>query len=544
MATLNWIGKEAVVTHDKEVPFKLLKKVKGASMGERSKNLIMHGDNLEALKALMPYYFGKIKCVYIDPPYNTGSEEWVYNDKVDSPKIKQWLGNVVGRESEDLTRHDKWLSMMYPRMSLLKDLLHTEGVIFVSVDDHEVGNSKYLLDEIFLRKNFLGTIVWRNVTDNNPSRVAVEHEYIHCYAKDISQLAPVWKSKISAAKDILIEIGKKLIKQYKDATQLQEEYGKWFKTNKQYLGKLDRYKYIDSGGVYTGSQSVHNPGKEGYRYDVIHPVTKKPCKQPLMGYRFPERTMKELISADKILFGETEEKIIELKLYAHEFVDKLPSVIELDGRLGMYDLRELFPEKNKIFNNPKPVELIKHLLSFATTKDDIILDSFAGSGTTGHAVLSLNGDDGNTRNFILIEMEDHIAKSTTAERVARAIKRFGYKAGFEYCELDKPLFDENGQIDESCDFKQFATYIYFTETQTNIDAKKISGNYIGESGDTEYYLLYKGKLENDLDRSALKIISDTDRKKVIYADRCLLDEDELVRYNITFKQIPYEVKVY
>ncbi len=132
MPSLNWIGKEAVVNHDKEVPFRLLKKVKTTSVGDDSQNLIIHGDNLEALKALMPYYYEKIKCIYIDPPYNTGNESWIYNDKVNSPKIKQWLGKVVGKELEELTRHDKWLCMMYPRLKLLRDLLSEDGAIFVS----------------------------------------------------------------------------------------------------------------------------------------------------------------------------------------------------------------------------------------------------------------------------------------------------------------------------------------------------------------------------------------------------------------------------
>ena len=162
MPTLNWIGKEAVVNHDKEVPFRLLKKVKAHSVGENSQNLIIHGDNLEALKALMPYYQGKIKCIYIDPPYNTGNEGWVYNDKVNSPKIKKWLGKVVGAEAEDLCRHDKWLCMMYPRLKLLRDLLSEDGVIFVSINDSEVHNLRFLLDEIFSADNFIAQLVWEN----------------------------------------------------------------------------------------------------------------------------------------------------------------------------------------------------------------------------------------------------------------------------------------------------------------------------------------------------------------------------------------------
>ena len=543
MATLNWIGKEAVVNHDKDVPFKLLEKIARASVGKESKNLIIQGDNLEALKALMPFYKGKVDCIYIDPPYNTGNEGWVYNDKVNSPKIREWLKSVVGKEGEDLTRHDKWLCMMYPRLNLLKDLLNDNGVIFLSIDDNESDSSKRLLDEIFLRKNFVGTIIWKNVTDNNPSRIAVEHEYIHCYAKDISKVSPVWKSTLSEVKEVLIKTGNELIKKYSDQQELQEAYTAWFRENKAYLGKLDRYKYIDKGGVYTGSQSVHNPGKEGYRYDVLHPVTKKPTKQPLMGYRFPESTMKELIKNGKILYGNDENKIIELKLYVHEYSDKLPSLIELDGRLGMYDLRDLFADEIKVFDNPKPVSLIKQLLSYATSSNALILDSFAGSGTTAQAVLDLNSEDEGNRNFILVEMEEKFAEKTTAERIKRAIKKYKYKDGFQFSKLGKPLFNARGQIDDSCSFEDLASYIYFTETQAILDKKVISKPYIGENSGISYYLMYSGRNKNDLTRAAISKLS-FKNSAVVYADRCLVDEDELAKKGITFKQIPYEITVY
>jgi len=189
MATLNWIGKQAVVNHDKDVPFKLLKKIKSASVGDNSQNLILHGDNLEALKALMPYYTGKVDCIYIDPPYNTGNEKWVYNDKVNSPKIKKWLGKVVGKENEDLTRHDKWLCMMYPRLSLLRDLMSDEGALFVSIDDDEGQYLKVLLDEIFGRENFLTTIVWqkKHTSANDARFFSDNHDYILVFVKDVNK---------------------------------------------------------------------------------------------------------------------------------------------------------------------------------------------------------------------------------------------------------------------------------------------------------------------------------------------------------------------
>ena len=180
-----------------------------------------------------------------------------------------------------------------------KELLSEDGVIFISIDDNELYSLKSLLDEIFNDLNWVGTIIWRNVTDNNPTNIAIEHEYIICYAYNKSALEPVWKSKSSKAKEKLLEIGKELNLIHKNQEDLQYAYNKWFRENKLFLGQLDRYKYIDGGGVYTGSQSVHNPGREGYRYDIIHPDTKKATKQPLMGYRFPETTMNLMLHDKK-----------------------------------------------------------------------------------------------------------------------------------------------------------------------------------------------------------------------------------------------------
>ncbi|KJU83023.1 adenine-specific DNA-methyltransferase, partial [Candidatus Magnetobacterium bavaricum] len=359
MAQLNFKGKSSIYNHHLTVKYHQLLPAKDKSFTDNfglNDNLIIHGDNLIALKALLPTYGGKIKCIFIDPPYNTGNENWVYSDNVNNPMMRAWLGEYVDRE--DLTRHDKWLCMMMPRLRLLKELLSETGVIFVCCDDNEVHNLRMIMDDIFQEENWIGTIVWRNVTDNNPTNIAIEHEYIICYAKNKVDIESMWTSRFSDAKDQLISIGKYLNAKYEDKNELKQAYVKWFQDNKQFLGQLDRYKYIDKTGVYTGSQSVHNPGKEGYRYDVVHPITKKPCKQPLMGYRFPENTMKDLLERNKILFGKDENKIIELKLYAEEFEDKLSSVIQLDGRLGSYDLKEVFHDTTKVFDNPKPVQLL------------------------------------------------------------------------------------------------------------------------------------------------------------------------------------------
>ncbi|MFA5925605.1 MAG: site-specific DNA-methyltransferase [Parcubacteria group bacterium] len=517
MPSLNWIGKEAVANHDKEVPFKLLRKVKSASVGENSQNLIMHGDNLEALKALMPFYVGKIKCIYIDPPYNTGNEKWIYNDRVNSPKIRKWIGRVVGSEAEDLSRHDKWLCMMYPRLKMLKDLLSNNGAIFISIDDDEGHYLKALLDDIFGRENFVANIIWEKKysPQNDAKWLSDSHDHILLYAKEKA----VWRPN-------LLPRTEEMNNRYKNPDN--DPRGLW-----------------KSSGLDVKTYSAH------YDFPITTPSGR--TVQPPRGacWRVSKDRFKELVEDNRIWFGPAGNNVPSIKRFLSEVQDGAVSkTIWLrkevgDNQEARQILKELFPEKHTdLFNTPKPVRLINRILQLSVGKNDLILDSFAGSGTTGHAVLNLNKEDGGNRKFILVEMEDKVAKDITAERVKRAIKKYRYKDGFEYCELDKPLFNEKGQIEESCDFNQFATYIYFTETQRNIDKKRIKGNFIGELGGTEYHLIYKEKYKNVLNESFLKKIKKSDNKKVIYADKCLLDDETLAKYNIQFKQIPYEVKVY
>jgi len=511
MPTLNWIGKDAVVNHDKLVPFRLLRKVKANSVGENSQNLIIHGDNLEALKSLMPYYVGKIKCIYIDPPYNTGNEKWVYNDKVNSPKIKKWIGKVVGNQSEDLSRHDKWLCMAYPRLKLLKDLLSEDGVIFVSIDDNEQSHLKIIMDEIFGSDNF-ESFIWKKKggAGNTEKIIGTLTEYILCY----------FKKKKSG------------IFNYRNFER--------------------EYKYKDNVSPYN-LEGIEKTNKGAYErktmtFAIVDPKTGKSFF-PKEGMRWTagKETIEKLITEKAIYFDYKKNRVYIIKRpenYAQSenvFYNLLLDVGSLASAKN--ELEQLGFER-ELFDTPKPTTLIKRILEIGSKKDSIILDSFAGSGTTGHAVLDLNKEDGGNRKFILVEMEDNIAKDITAERVKRAIKKYDYNDGFEYCELDKKLFDEKGQIEETCDFMQFATYIYFTETQTNIDKKKINGNFIGENNGIEYYLVYKEKYQNILNKAVLKKIKKNKIKKIIYADQCDLLEDELEEYNIQFKQIPYEVKVY
>jgi adenine-specific DNA-methyltransferase len=379
--------------------------------------------------------------IYIDPPYNTGSDSFIYPDKFSETK-EEYLKRIGEKDEEGYMMkeglfrknskengqfHSNWLNMMLPRLFLARNLMKDDGVIFVSIDDNEQANLKLLMDEVFGEENLIGTVIWKNATDNNPTQIAVEHEYLIVYAKNKSSIASEWKSKISDVKNKLIEIGDELINKHKNLEELQASYNLWYKQNKAYLSPMDRYKYIDFDGIYIGSQSVHNPGKEGYRYDVIHPVTGKPCKQPLMGYRFPEETMKNLLEKEKILFGEDESKIIELKVYAKDYQDKLSSIIDLDGRIGSYDLKELFPESTRVFNNPKPIRFLNHFIPYVLEDGEIILDFFAGAASTAHAIIELNSEDNHNRKFICVQLPEKTDEKSEAFKL-------GYKTISEISE--------------------------------------------------------------------------------------------------------------
>ena len=555
MPTLQFKGRVFVENHDLAVPFHELQPVRSKGLSKKASlhdNLIVEGDNLAALKALLPTYHGKVKCIYIDPPYNTGKEGWAYNDNVNSPMMQEWLGKVVDRE--DLTRHDKWCCMMLPRLKLLRDLLRPDGVIFVSTDDNEVHHLKCLMDEVFGEDNFVGTIAWRNVTDNNPTNISVEHEHITCFARSKGRLESSWKSATLPVKETLIKVANDYIDRHADLEERQRAYSRWHREHKHQLGPLERYKYIDDHGVYTGSQSVHNPGREGYRYDVFHPDTGKPCKQPLMGYRFPPETMKKMLLEDRILFGSSHQKI---KLYAQEYKAKLPSVIELDTRLGSYELRDIFSSKKRVFEYPKPSQLIREILSFATDTDSVVIDSFAGSGTTAHAVLALNNQDGGTRRFILVECEDYV-DSITAERVRRVVNgipkakdkalQAGLGGSFSYFQLGAAMRQES-LLDGSNlpDYETLAGYLFFTATgeEPNPADMRKEDWFIGRSHRYDVFLLYEPDIEQLKDMALTLDIARklprTDAPRLVFAPCKYADRHSLDQLGITFQQLPFQI---
>lgn len=542
MPTLNWIGKEAVVNHDKEVPFKLLKKVKSLSIGKNSKNLIIHGDNLEALKALMPYYTNKIKCIYIDPPYNTGNEKWVYNDKVNSPKIKKWLGKVVGGESEDLCRHDKWLCMIYPRLKLLKNLLTNDGVIFISIGEDEINNLKNIMNELFGENNFI-TIISRVAKKGSSMGkfFSPAVDYILIYSKN-KELCKGFKEPLS--------------EEYKSKYKLRDDYG-GFVIKGLYQSSLDPLRGCNNQRYFIkcpDGSLVIPPGnifpKEKKDGSKIAPKTKEDkvwrwARDSYLDkkkFLYFKKTKTSPLVDEK---GKQSKWNIYTRQYLRDIKEKgyVPGNY-LDRFTNIFGTKSIKDVK-LFFNFPKPPQLIQYLIQLMQCeKDDIVLDSFAGSGTTGEAVLEINKKSKNLNlKFILVEMEDEVSEKVTAERIKRIIKKNKYYEGFEFCELDKPLFDQKGQIDQSCSFNQLATYIYFTETQTNL-SKKSSGDLIGIYNEIEYYLIFKEKNKNILDKSFLKKLPKNQNQKIIYADKCLIDEETLEKKNIQFKQIPYEVKIY
>ena len=441
-----------------------------------SKNVYISGDNLDALQHLVKSYADQVKVIYIDPPYNTGSDGFVYNDKFDfsAEELARRLDVSLERATRilQMTRrgsasHAAWLTFMLPRLAFARDLLARDGVIFISIDDNEQANLKCLCDEVFGEENLVGQVIWKNATDNNPTNIATEHEYILCYTKDKESLEPIWKSKVSAIKDLLIEKGKELTAQY-SGEQLQQVWKQWFSQNKSQLGVLEDYKFIDKDGVYAGSRSVHNPGKNGYHYDIIHPVTGKVCKEPLMGYRFPEASMRKLIDEGRIIFGDDETKLVEIKVYASEYQDKFSSVLEYDGRTAANELRALFPEHKQIFKNPKPTFLIEHILSFIELGDSYIVDFFGGSSTTAHTIYELNNRDGGCRKYILVQWQEECKQDSEAyragyrtidqigmERIKRAAKKireanplFAGDLGFKHFTLEEPKEDALLQMEE------------------------------------------------------------------------------------------------
>lgn len=569
MPTLNWIGKDKIINHHLEVPYKVLDHRYGFDNGTESSsiinsgNKIIQGDNLEALKSLLPEYEGKIKCIYIDPPYNTGNENWVYNDNVNDPKIKKWLGQVVGKESEDLTRHDKWLCMMYPRLKLLHKLLADDGAIFISIDDNEQANLKLIMDEIFGIRNFIGCLpTIMNLKGNQDEfAFAGTHEYTIVYSKTKHLLSfyNLWidEEEIETWDQDNIGYYKKGAPLRATGTESKREdrplmfYPILLKNNLITTIKAEEFeniynkksnKFIDDY-LFTLKSKYE---KEGY--DFILPIEDK-TNYGRWRWGYNENTINRL--KKDVIINKTKTGVTLYKKQRPELGDlpsKKPKSIfykpEYSSGNGTNQIKEIFEKKN--FQTPKPLELIFDFLQIVLDKNAIVLDSFAGSGTTAHAVLNLNKQDGGNRKFILIEMEDY-ANSITAERVKRVIKGYGEKEGtggnFNYYTLGKNIFNDEGELNELIGIEKLRQYIYYTETRSPLEKNDLKDNeyLLNKYNDTAYYFYYDQDSTTTLDYEFLSTIKTKAEQYIIYADNCLLTKEFMTKYKILFKKIPRDV---
>lgn len=352
---------------------------------EQTDGVLFHSENHQALALMQIRLHERVQCIYIDPPYNTGSDGFAYKDSY---------------------QRSSWHAMVSERLDVASSLLAPEGVVAISVDDNEVASCRYAGDRLFGTVARLGSLVWKGATDNNPTRVAVEHEYILCYARCKDALPPSWSATTNDTKDFLLTAFHKIRERTPSHDVVAQEFAAFAEEHRDQIGDLYRYRLVDEHGPYAARRNMENPGKPGYGYDVIHPITKKPCTKPYWGWRFPETTMRRLLEANRIIFGETDEKIPELKVYLDEVKFPLRSVFAIDARKGSNDLERLFASRD-VFKNPKPVELLGHILPFMTDSGGFVLDFVAGSGTTGQAVVALNRKDGKPRRLALVEMGVH-----------------------------------------------------------------------------------------------------------------------------------------
>ena len=471
MPTLDWIGKDKVINHHNDVPYKVLERKysydeNGVHKDDiHSENMVIHGDNLEALKSLLPQYEGKIKCIYIDPPYNTrkSSEKnkaWIYSDSVDDPKIKKWLGVTVGDEGEDLSRHDKWLCMMYPRLILLNKLLSDKGIVFISIDDNECSYLKIICDDIFGKKNFVAQLIWRSDGNfDNQAKIKNVHEYILCYIKNADEVGLPQAIDPSASENSKIyneEVRNTVVKNGPKNPMSTIKLPKGFPCSVKNLiikSRKDKFPYYATDAII----------ENGYLINEVEVESGWSSKNILMKYIDNGFEPVKDTKGQDTVFEITKTGNIEMIKRRGEASHVLSVLQNLGSTQNMST--ELAKMGVK-FDFPKPVHLVTYLISFYCRQDDVVLDSFAGSGTTAHAVLNMNKKDGGNRKFILVEMGDY-ADTITAERVKRVIDGYGEGknavdgtgGNFSYYELGSPLFLQDGTINNDIDTAEIRKFI-------------------------------------------------------------------------------------
>ncbi|MGA2222298.1 MAG: site-specific DNA-methyltransferase [Verrucomicrobiia bacterium] len=544
MPSLNFKGKALVQNFHLLVPYHELKPVKPKSLTDKVSlhdNLVVHGDNLKALKALLPYYHGKVAFIYLDPPYNTGSENWKYNDNVSSPMIQEWIGKEVGRD--DLTRHDKWLCMMTPRLKLMRELLSHNGIIAISIDQNEVFSLGVLMDEIFGEERFLACAPWLSEVSGGKQKTGLRagHEYILIYHNgDASSVTQEEKST--------------------GDLNLEDEYGKYRKgreLRKWGDGSLreDRKEMWFPLAAPDGTEAVpiRNDGKEGrWRWG-------KEGKMKVV-IENPKLAHWEKVTYDEgvVVNGQTErwvpfEKVRDKKRSFgwNTWLDSYGTNAD-----ATRELKEIFGEK--ALETAKPVALIQWLVSLHENENAVVLDPFAGSGTLGQAVLALNKEDGGNRRFVLIENES-FADQLTAERVRRVIKgvpkakdealQKGLGGTFTFVEIGHPMQLETMlKADKLPSYSDLASYVFYTATGEDFDARRINRKtgFIGDSAQYDVYLLYEADLDYlkntaltlDMARSLPK---GSGKKRLVFAPTKYLDSIHLEENRVEFCQLPFEI---
>lgn len=538
MPTLDFEGKSFVYSHHLGVPYRELLPVEGKGIGkpDLSGNLIIHGDNLEALKALLPRYAGKVDVVYIDPPYNTGNEGWLYNDNVNSPLMKEWLGKEVG--TDDLQRHDKWLCMMWPRLQLLWELLKESGSIWISCDDNEGQRLKEICDEIFGNDSFVDTVIWQKNYSPKPtvSQFSSDHDYILVYAKGGKDWTPG-----------LLARTEKQTKAYKNLDQ--DPRGPW----------------------KPGDFSLRNYYSEG-QYSITTPGGRF-IKGPPAGryWASSEDSLWELDKDNRIWWGEDKNNIPSVKQFLSEVRDgRVPQTIWFYSDSGHTQeaKKELFQimgweSGEDGFTTPKPTKLIEKILDIAASDTALILDSFAGSGTTAHSVLAANRKDDGKRKFILIETEEY-ADTLTAERVRRVIggvsgsKEGALKNGlggtFTYCELGEPMDAERYFDGPSIpSWEQVARYVIYTATgeTAHVPTEAAEDWFATRAAGQAIHVIYKPDLKFmrspdsaltlELARKIGAAASKAGTAALVFGAAPYVSARELRRLGITFVQLPWSV---
>lgn len=553
MPTLEWIGKSKVINHHQDVPFRVLeRKYSFDENGQHdedngSENMIIRGDNLEALKALLPRYEGRVKCIYIDPPYNTAkssekNKAWVYSDNVDDPRIKRWLNETVGDEGEDLTRHDKWLCMMYPRLKLLYKLLAQDGIIFISIDDNESHNLRFICDEIFGRKSFIAQIVWRSDGNfDNQAKIKNCHEYIICYIKNPDLVG------LPNGIDPNVTEGSKIFRSEVRNTLVKNG-------PKNPMSKV----LLPKGFPCTVDELVIEKRNNAFPYYYQKAIISKGVLQNDVEVESGWSSKNILINFinngfQPVLDTKGQSTVFEItKTGAIEMVKKRTSishVLSVISNLGStQNMSSELATMGIKFDFPKPTALIQYLLGFYCEEDSIVLDSFAGSGTTAHAVLNMNKADGGNRQFIIVEMMDY-AEDITAKRAKCVIKGYGEGknavegtgGNFSFYDLGEPLL-MGDCLNEAVAPEKIREYIWFMETKQPY-APPSGGNpyYLGKHNSTGYYFYYEPQRVTVLDYAFLSTITEKADGTVIYADRCAINADKLAKMGVTFKKIPRDI---